>query len=214
MKRNLNFEEISDGNKYTKEDLVKVSCNGCVGCSECCEVTDDTIFLDPYDVYMLSKGLSKTFEVLINTYIDFTVSDGVITPYLKKNEKTKACMFLSDQKDCSIHGFRPGFCRLFPLGRIYDDNGDFSYFIQIHECPYPNKTKVKVKKWLGIENLSKYEEYIRTWHSVTAMLSQLNGDKEENMKLLNIFFVTPYDTDSDFYSQFEKRLDIYKKGRP
>lgn len=214
MKRNLTFEEISDGKKYCAEDMVKVSCNECKGCSECCKVTDDTIFLDPYDVYELSLGLSKPFSQLVGSVIDFTVVDGVITPYLCKRSDSHACIFLNESGRCTIHDFRPGFCRLFPLGRIYDDDGDFAYFIQVHECPYENKSKIKVKKWLGIPRLSLYEDFVRTWHQVTKNLSECALEntalaKEANMKLLNTFFVEAYNTGEDFYSQFDERMNKY-----
>lgn len=210
MKRNLTFEEISDGKLYSRDDLVKVSCNDCKGCSECCKVTDDTILLDPYDIYNLSKALSKSFSELMGSVIDLTVIDGVITPYLCKLPGTHACSLLSEAGRCTIHDYRPGFCRLFPLGRIYDEDGDFKYFIQVHECPYPNKTKVKVKQWLSIDSLPKYEEYIKTWHSITKNLSECSLENEAlaksvNMKMLNTFFVPPFDTNKDFYEQFSLR---------
>lgn len=213
MKRNLSFEEISDGRKYLRDDLVKVSCNECAGCSECCKVTDDTILLDPWDIYTLSKGLSRSFSEMIGKDIDFTVIDGVITPYLKKAEGN-ACGFLSSEGRCTIHDFRPGFCRLFPLGRIYEEDGTFKYFIQVHECPYPNKTKVKVKQWLNIEHLPKYEEYIVKWHEIQKNISEcvsVNPQyaKTANMKMLTVFFEKPYDVSIDFYLQFEDRLSEY-----
>ena len=216
MKRNLDFNEISDGKLYTSGDLAKVSCGGCVNCSECCEVTEDTILLDPYDIYELSRGLSQIFEKLMEDAVGLTVIDGVITPYLKKHEALKACVFLSSDKRCLIHDFRPGFCRLFPLGRIYDEEGNFKYFIQVHECPYPSKSKVKIEKWLGIKKLSQYEQFIREWHEISKNLSDCTLEdpasplaKKANMKLLNTFFVRPYDTEKDFYSQFAERKKLY-----
>lgn len=44
----------------------------------------------------------------------------------------------------------PGICRLFPLGRIYEENG-FKYFIQVHECKKQERGKVKIKKWLELQ---------------------------------------------------------------
>lgn len=193
---------------------MKVSCNDCAGCFECCKVTDDTIHLDPYDVYALSKGLNKDFQGLLSEgIINLTLIDGVITPYLCKKPDTHTCGFLSPQGRCLIHDFRPGFCRLFPLGRIYDDEGDFKYFIQVHECPYPNKTKIKVKKWLGIPNLSKYEKFIKDWHSITKNISDCameNPDlaKPANMKMLNTFFSALLTTE-DFYIWFEESVKSY-----
>lgn len=213
MKRNLDFNEISDGKKYKKDDLVKVSCNECAGCSECCKVTEDTIHLDPYDICKLTNGIGKSFTDLLNEgIISLTVIDGVITPYLNKTS-AGACVFLSGEGRCNIHALRPGFCRLFPLGRIYNEDNTFDYFIQVHECPYPTKSKVKVSKWLGIPNIKEYEKYISKYHEITKKISQvwLSGNEEElkrlNTALLSVLFVKPYEVDS-FYTDFYERIGL------
>ena len=217
MKRNVTFEEISDNKKYTHDDLAKISCNGCLNCHECCDFTDDTIHLDPYDIFFLSKNLNLSFEEMLGKYIDLTVIDSVVTPYLKKDEASKACVFLNSEGRCNIHAFRPGFCRMFPLGRIYEDDGDsFKYFIQGHECPYPNKAKVKIKQWLGINNISKYEEYVLSWHNILKNITECAIDNPDllnavNTKLLSLFFVTPYSYEEDFYDQFKERLNTWSK---
>lgn len=212
MKRNLTFEEISDGRKYTADDYARVSCNGCAGCSECCQVTEDTILLDPYDIFTLSKGLKMTFEEMLKEFVDLRVVDGVVTPYLKKLA-SGSCFFLNKSSRCMIHEYRPGFCRLFPLGRIYDEDGSFKYFIQVHECPYPDKSEVLIRDWLSIDNLSDYEAFIRSWHEITKNLSIFTEESDDasaikavNMRLLSVFFLAPYDTTTDFYPQFQARL--------
>ena len=106
---------------------------------------------------------------------------------------------------------------MFPLGRIYEDDGDsFKYFIQVHECPYPNKSKVKIKQWLGIENISKYEEYVLSWHNILKNITECALDSPDllnavNTKLLSLFFVTPYSYEEDFYDQFKERLNTWSK---
>ena len=215
MKRNLTFEEISDGKRYSAGDLAKIGCGNCNGCSECCRVTEDTIFLDPYDIYSLCGGLSASFAAMLDKSIGLTVVDGVVTPFLKKKESDGACGFLNSEGRCGIHSFRPGFCRLFPLGRIYNDDGSFDYFVQVHECPYPNKTKVKIKSWLGIPSLSRYEEFVRTWHEITVNIRDCAKDnpalaREANVRMLKIFFEDPYNASEDFYAQFEERVLVYQ----
>ena len=215
MKRNLTFEEISDGKRYSSSDLAKIGCGDCAGCFECCKVTEDTIHLDPYDIYSLSIGLGKSFAELMGGAVNLTVVDGVVTPYLTKRESDGVCGFLSKEGRCTIHEFRPGFCRLFPLGRIYNDDGSFDYFIQVHECPYPAKTKVKIKSWLGIPSLSRYEAFVRTWHEITSNIRDCAAEnpsltKEANVRMLKVFFETPYNAEEDFYSQFDERVVIYQ----
>jgi len=182
-----------------------------MGCHECCETTEDTIFLDPYDIYMLEKATRKPFEEMLENEIALRVSDGLIVPTLNKKE-TGSCVFLSDSFRCGIHGFRPGFCRLFPLGRIWNEDGSFDYFIQVHECPYENKGEIEISKWLSCENLKMYESFIRAWHAITSDIKALlevpdegRSLKAANMKMLNEYFVKPYDTHKDFYSQFYSR---------
>lgn len=217
MEREIDLKQISDGKLYSANDMVKAGCNDCAGCFLCCQGMGNSIILDPYDIYSLEKGLSVTFEGLIRDRIELNVVDGIILPNLKMQEKD-CCGFLNEKGRCSIHDFRPGFCRMFPLGRIYEE-GDFKYFLQIHECPHPGKTKVKLKKWLGIAGLQSYESYIKDWHyflkDIQEMIRQTESDevvKSINLYLLEQFFVRPYVDNSgeekgtDFYEQFYDRL--------
>ena len=64
MEHKVNLEEISDGKLYTKNDMVKLGCDGCSGKSSCCRFAEDTITLDPYDMYLLSTGEGLSFELL------------------------------------------------------------------------------------------------------------------------------------------------------
>ncbi len=213
MKREIDLKEISDGRLYTANDMVKIGCNDCKGCSECCRMVGDTILLDPYDIYQLEQALKMSFEGLMAERIELRVVDGLIQPHLKLRPDGEGCTFLSPEGRCTIHHFRPGFCRMFPMGRIYQEGG-FQYFLQIHECPYPNKTKVKLRKWLGISSLECYEEYVRKWHELTLKAVNIveSAENQEivkklNMYLLNEFYVNLYDGEKDFYEQFYQRLE-------
>lgn len=211
MRRNLTFEEISDGHKYGATDCVSLPANECAGCHECCTTTDDTIHLDPYDIFELSKGLSLSFDGMIDKVISLKVVDGVITPFLLKASDTGNCTFLDENGRCGIHNFRPGFCRLFPLGRIYEEDGGFNYYLQVHECPYKDTCPQTVKSWLNIPRLDSYEAYIRTWHEITVNIrecAEFGNERllrQANLRLLNLFFSRPYDLNSDFFSQFGER---------
>lgn len=224
MERDIDLKEISDGRLYTANDMAKIDCNDCAGCSECCRVVADTIVLDPYDVYQLENTLNTDFEALLSGRIELSVVDGTILPHLKIRDGGEGCTFLSEEGRCTIHDARPGFCRMFPLGRIYED-GDFKYFFQVHECRYPGKTKIKIKKWLGIPNLKSYEQFVRDWHFFLKRIQERLADIEKdeivksiNMHLLNQFYVRPYRTagtdgeKTGFYEQFYERLSESKKA--
>ena len=121
MLRNIDLDEISDGKLYTAGDLAKVGCQDCEGCCDCCCQMGDTIILDPLDVWQLMQGRGKSFEQLLDESLDLHVQDGVILPNLKMAGEKEQCVYLNEKGRCSIHPFRPGICRLFPLGRFYEN---------------------------------------------------------------------------------------------
>lgn len=213
MRREETLEELSDGKLYTSNDMVKAGCNECAGCSYCCRSVGKTIVLDAYDMYMLTVNLKTTFMELLKDKIELNMVDGVILPNIAMNKSTGGCGFLDENGRCEIHGFRPGFCRLYPLGRYYMDDG-FKYILLKDECKKENRTKVKVKSFLGIENLKAYEKYVWDWHCyiketekrVAESIAAGNDEeaKAVSMDVLQKFFVQPYG-DGDFYEQYYER---------
>ena len=125
----------------------------------------------------------------------------------------ESCAFLDENGRCSIHALRPGMCRIFPLGRIYE-NGGFQYFLQVNECQKKERTKVKVKKWIDTPDLVRNEAFINRWHyflkDITSKMSTLSEEtvKQINMYILNAFFITMYQSNRDFYEQFEERMKV------
>ncbi len=213
MLRECDINEISDGKRYQANDMVKLGCNDCKGCHSCCVGMEDTIVLDPYDIYRLTVNLGTDFQTLMQGQIAFHVEEGLILPHLAMSEETGACSFLNEEGRCSIHAHRPGICRLFPLGRIYEDGG-FSYFLQVNECVKENRTKEKIKNWINTPRLKDYEAFIQKWHNYTkemqSFLAHREDAKDWNMLHLQMFYMMPYESE-DFYEEFEVRLADMKK---
>ena len=161
MLRYEEFDKISDGRKYTADDMVAAGTKGCQGCSKCCESDmGKTIVLTPYDIYNLTLALDMTFDEMLTEFlIELSMIDGVVLPHLKMDE---GCKLLKDGR-CQIHKYRPGICRLFPLGRIYEDKS-FSYFLQVNECKVKDRTDVKVRDWIDIPDLEQNTSFINKWH--------------------------------------------------
>lgn len=217
MKRNVTLEEISDGNLYEANDMVKADCQDCKGCSDCCQGMGDTVILDPLDVHRLCAGLKKLPEELLGSVLELGVTDGNILPHLAMKGTEERCVFLNTEGRCSIHDIRPGFCRLFPLGRYYTEDG-FKYILQIHECKKKNRSKIKVKKWLNTPDLKQYEKFVLDWHNFLLDVQEVFYETEDetlvknlNMYVLSRFYYTPYKEDEDFYPQFYVRLEEAKK---
>ncbi len=215
MKRYVTLEEISDGRLYGLNDMVKADCNGCVGCSECCRGMGNSIILDPLDAYRLTIGLQKSFQGFLEKEIELNMVDGVILPNLKMVGNEERCSFLSDTGRCSIHALRPGICRLFPLGRYYEEEG-FRYFLQKSECD-KSRSKIKVSKWIDTPNLQKNQAFINSWHKLLKLVEEAVLSNEEDtfrkkiqMLFLNTFYFLSYDKDKDFYEQYEERLKQFE----
>ena len=154
----------------------------------------------------------------IVTCVELQVVDGFIQPNMKMTGKEEQCPFLNEKGRCNIHAIRPGICRLFPLGRCYDGEGGFQYFLQIYECKKEPKSKVKIKNWLGVEEIGRYENFVAQWHyfqkdarKVLGEISQEALVKKLHLYLLTLFYQKPYDGKRDFYNQFEQRLQEAKQ---
>lgn len=217
MKRDIDLKEISDGRLYGRNDMVKADCHGCGGCSDCCRGMGNSVILDPYDVYRLETGLGKGLAALMEEgKAELNVVDGCILPNLNMTGQDESCVFLDGQGRCSIHEFRPGVCRLFPLGRYYENN-DFKYILQIHECSGRNRSKIKVGKWIDTPMQEKNHEFICRWHCLLNDVEAVTGDcedemcaKQVNMALLKIFYFRRYEQSCDFYEQFDARYQEFK----
>ena len=221
---------------YTARDMAKIGCDDCKGCSYCCQEMGESVVLTPFDICELTQHLGRSFDELMEDKIELYMTDGMVLPNLKMSGETKAygskevCGFLNEEGRCSIHAFRPGLCRLFPLGRNYEikqmetEDGikeikGFQYFIVKDSCPNLNGTKVKIEKWLGIPNLKKNEEFITTWHyfckdfqeEIQELLKAGEDDKVKkiNLSMLELFYRKPYEKERDFYEQIEERMKVF-----
>lgn len=218
MLRECNLDDISDGKKYLISDMVRADCNGCDGCSACCHDMGSSIVLDPLDFYRISKYLKLRFEVLLEDKIELNIVDGIILPNLKMDSKVgKPCVFLDESGRCSIHSSRPGICRIFPLGRLYENNS-FSYILQIKECKKENRSKIKVSKWIDTDELELNQKFVSDWHyflrDIHDKLIDVGDEgyiKKITLQILQCFYVEPYSEESDFYEQFYKRMEQIKR---
>lgn len=226
MKRNVSLEDISDGRLYSENDMVRTDCHGCRGCSACCRGMGKSIILDPFDVYRLTLGLGRPLQELLAEQVELNVVDGVVLPNLRMTGKEEQCSFLDSEGRCRIHSLRPGICRLFPLGRYYE-NGSFRYFLQTGECNAV-RSKIKISKWIDTPGLEQNSTFVTRWHYllnqieeivVERMAERTDGGEDDfcrqlNMFLLHNFYLTAYDNERDFYEQFEERMVKFRQVVP
>lgn len=208
MINRINFEDISDGKTYDINDLVRADAGGCEGCSACCHGVGDLFSLNPYDIYQIKKNLNVSFDELIEDKIELVLEKKFRLPHLKMYGDDERCSFLNQDNRCSIHEYRPDVCRLFPLGRVYEKR-DFKYFLQKGACVKTKLGKVKIKKWLNIDNYSENKKFILMWHDIVKALEFrlkfVRSDEELEAigkDLLDTFYRIDISESEDFYEMF------------
>ena len=208
------LNEISDGKLYDIEDMVKADTCGCNGCSDCCKDVGDLVVLTPFVIYEMTTYLNTDFDKLLGDKILLRENNKITLPYLKMQDENKNCSFLDKNGRCTIHLKRPNICRLFPLGRAYQDN-DFKYFLQVDNCPKDELKDVKVSQWINIENYNENKKFILEWYkfikALTFRLKFVRDEKEIahiNEILLDNFYRVKID--NDFYKSFEELLPKVK----
>lgn len=216
MKSVMSLEGISDGKLYDIEDVVSADTGGCKGCSACCQGVGELFSLTPYDVYEMRSYLKISFEELLKKFLVLKENGKLILPHLGMNGSDERCNFLDENGRCSIHAHRPNICRLFPLGRVYE-NGSFKYFLQVGSCQKQVLSDVKVGDWLGITDYSRNKEFIIDWHNIIKAMNfrmKFVYD-EDDLKMLNDIFLDSFyrleaEIDEDFYSIFYRKLPEMK----
>ena len=208
----------TDGKFYELEELVRANCLDCVGCHDCCTGMGDTIVLDPFDIHMMKIATGQTMQQLLESErISLGVTAGLVLPHIKMNSETDACPFLNVEGRCSIHSNRPGMCRLFPLGRNYED-GKLNYILLTQECKNKNRAKVKVSQWIGIKPAEEYHSFVLHWHDFRRQVTELFAEaEEEEIKMLTMYILQAFyfqfeAVEDTFFEEFLQKLDYVKNA--
>ena len=85
--------------------------------------------------------------------------------------------------------------------------------LQVNECRRKNRAKVRVRKWIAMEDFDRYEVFIADWHYFLKDLGEsvsekgMEWAKQVNTLILNEFIFRAYDAHRDFYPQFYERFE-------
>ena len=156
---------------------------------------------------------------LIERELELSMVDEMLLPKMRMDQRN-ACHFLDANGRCSIHPVRPGICRLFPLGRYYE-NDDYRYFLQTLECRKHDRYKLRIRDWLDEKDAEAYHDYIMSWHRFLKLMEEklplLTEESRSSVTcyILKMFFLAPYQASeapgsefdtADFYSEYYARM--------
>lgn len=209
------MEKLFDAN-----DMARIDVHDCKGCSKCCHNMGQSIVLNPWDIYQICENTGLTFYELLAGPLELHEENGLLFVNIKLQPQNAVnlqsgyrCPYLNEQERCSIHDFRPGVCRLFPLGRQYlDDGNQIKYFILLDVCDAA-KSKIKISKYLQIPNYPMYEKFLIEYNKLQRkglIFVNENRDRaaEYNKRYLELLFCEEYDS---FYDEVFERMNILSK---
>lgn len=105
----------SDVRPLADNDPVGLAC-GPEGCPSTCCKNGPHVVLNPYEISLICASAGISYEDLL----DVVETDRVNGFPLVMLPRDPACHFWTEQ-GCRVYAARPLACRLFPLGRVYDD---------------------------------------------------------------------------------------------
>ena len=206
--------------KLSLKDTFKFSCHKDLKCfTQCC--ADVNIFLTPYDILRMKRGLKMTSEEFLARYTEAITLDsrGFPAVLLKMGEDDlKSCPFVS-KEGCTIYGDRPWACRMYPVGMASPDRNrprqrEEFYFIVDQEffcLGFDGETQWTVEEWKKDQGVDEYELKGGSYKDITLHRFFLSGGRLSAEKT-NMFYMACYDLDRFrrfiFSSKFFNLFDI------
>ena len=147
----------------------------CNACSRCCH--NKAIRVGPYEILRLARRLGMTTTEFIALH---TEAGG--TMLRMRDENNRACIFLSE-KGCGVHPDRPLACRLYPLARWVDSDGQESFG---HLTPHPKTegmygTGATVGDYLDQQGAAPFfdvgDRYGAVYQRMVERLERLDADE-------------------------------------
>ena len=170
---------------YPRDYPFSYKCNRCM---RCCY--GKRIPLNPYDLVRLAEVLGKSTGEVLEEHTD----NGVL---LKVDDEREGapCIFLGPE-GCGVHQGRPGACRVYPLGRTVQLNGNEGFaFVQPHpETEGEYGEMGTIATYLAEQNLAPYfaasEAYMRLFQKLAMADVFEDGDGDgglpETSELLDV----------------------------
>lgn len=189
----------------------------CQRCGKCCRGIQDSLMLEPIDVFHLARFLHETDNSIscpddfLEKYAHASAIEGNYPVYLINTVGDDAsCVFLDNENHCTVYGGRPLVCRMFPFGVAPGIKGsDFRFYICEDHSHHFGTGQVIAKNWIS-DNFSKEARaFIRMETALLAdigkPLARLSAEAYgEKAFLLLYYLYSKYDLDKPFIAQYEQ----------
>lgn len=158
----------ADAQVLTDSDLLQLTC-GAAGCSSTCCKATAPIVLNPYELARVCKATRMSYEDLLDV-VDTDRAKGFPLVMLPRDP---ACHFWT-ATGCRIYEARPLACRLFPLGRVFENDRSHIVLPEVNRCsglvPTPAKT---VAAYLQEQDTALFIEMADRWIEFVSDIERL-----------------------------------------
>ena len=186
----------------------------CQLCGACCREVENSLMLEPMDIYQLGRLLRKRgepIEGLEDVLTEYTHADLLMDclPIFLLNTvgQDHACVFLKDGR-CDVYEARPRICRLYPFSVAPGDCGkDFLYCLCTDRPHHFTGAHVSVKD---------ARQFLKTDYDALPVLGkavrEMGAKRFERMLFQFLFYrYYNYDLDQPFMPQFIRNTEELKK---
>ena len=158
----------ADARVLADSDPLQLTC-GAKGCNSTCCKAAAPIVLNPYEIALICAESGMSYEDLLDI-VDTDRAKGFPLVMLPRDP---ACHFWTEQ-GCRIYTARPLACRLFPLGRIFENGRSHIVLPGVNRCrglaPSPSKS---VAEYLGEQITARYIEMADHWIAFVSDMERL-----------------------------------------
>jgi Fe-S-cluster containining protein len=168
-------------------DPLQLSC-GTGGCVSNCCTSGEPIVLNPYEIALICRESNMSYEDLLD-FVDTDRADGFPLVMLPREP---ACHFYTKQ-GCSIYKARPLACRLFPIGRVYENMQSWFVLPGRNLCdglvPEPSRT---VADYLKVQDTALHVRMADRWIEFVNKIEQMElADKPVTSIAFHLFVYSP-----------------------
>ncbi|MFH1276231.1 MAG: YkgJ family cysteine cluster protein [Candidatus Woesearchaeota archaeon] len=158
----------------------------CTKCGQCCDKT--MIALYPFDIRIICDHLNISTTQFHEKYSAFTIdNENIVRCFLRNRPR---CPFKDVNNKCSIYDFRPVRCRLYPIGRFFQED-QTHYLVANDPSPgFNSNKKQSIAEWLEEQGVTKYDPLTERWNHFLIKLKNHPQINEEDfqMKFKEIFY--------------------------
>jgi Fe-S-cluster containining protein len=158
----------ADARVLAESDLLQLTC-GAAGCSSTCCKATAPIVLNPYEIARICKAAGLSYEELLDV-LDTDRAKGFPLVMLPRDP---ACHFWT-ATGCRVYEARPLACRLFPLGRVFDNCRSHIVLPAVNRCsglvPAPAKT---ITAYLQEQDTALFIEMADCWIEFVSDIERL-----------------------------------------